>query len=293
MTTTTKRAAARRSPAKASASPAPVIEEKEPRGARRKRETRARLLDAALRLMAERGMEGVAINEITEAADVGFGSFYNHFESKEAIYATLVDNVFEEFANVLDRLAGGITDPAEVVAVSVRHTILRARHDPVWGRFLIREGFSAPALSRGLAQRLMRGHSKWHCGKAICRCRPVYRLPRSGRHRSFCHRGRTELCRAGRKCRRYAEGAGFQRRALSGAHGSHVAPDTRPEARRGGKDCRASTADRRGSRRGSLRSPVVRGTSLAIGPCPDWRRAANLSAGARSRRPVYLGLRTA
>ncbi|MGF6478510.1 AcrR family transcriptional regulator [Paraburkholderia sp. JPY419] len=156
MTTTTKRAPARRSPAKASASPAPVIEEKEPRGARRKRETRARLLDAALRLMAERGMEGVAINEITEAADVGFGSFYNHFESKEAIYATLVDNVFEEFANVLDRLAGGITDPAEVVAVSVRHTILRARHDPVWGRFLIREGFSAPALSRGLAQRLMR-----------------------------------------------------------------------------------------------------------------------------------------
>ena len=58
--------------------------EKEPRGARRKRETRARLLEAALRLSAERGMEGVAINEITEAADVGFGSFYNHFESKEA-----------------------------------------------------------------------------------------------------------------------------------------------------------------------------------------------------------------
>jgi AcrR family transcriptional regulator len=106
--------------------------------------------------MAERGMEGVAINEITEAADVGFGSFYNHFESKEAIYATLVDNVFEEFAKVLDRLAVGIADPAEVVAVSVRHTVLRARQDPVWGRFLIREGFSAPALNRGLAQRLLR-----------------------------------------------------------------------------------------------------------------------------------------
>ncbi|EUC21006.1 regulatory protein TetR, partial [Burkholderia sp. BT03] len=66
--------------------PAAVPEEREPRGARRKRETRGRLLDAALRLMAEKGMEGVAINEITEAADVGFGSFYNHFESKEAIY---------------------------------------------------------------------------------------------------------------------------------------------------------------------------------------------------------------
>ncbi|ACC72677.1 transcriptional regulator, TetR family [Paraburkholderia phymatum STM815] len=136
--------------------PAPVAEEREPRGARRKRETRARLLDAALRLMAEKGMEGVAINEITEAADVGFGSFYNHFESKEAIYTTLVDNVFEEFADMLDRLASGIADPAEVISVSVRHTVLRARRDPVWGRFLIREGFSAQMISRGLGQRLLR-----------------------------------------------------------------------------------------------------------------------------------------
>ncbi|PRX36426.1 TetR family transcriptional regulator [Paraburkholderia sp. BL18I3N2] len=140
----------------ASDSPAPVPVEREPRGARRKRETRARLLDAALRLMAEKGMEGVAINEITEAADVGFGSFYNHFESKEAIYATLVDNVFEEFGDMLDRLTGGLSDPAEVISVSVRHTLMRARRDPVWGRFLIREGFSAHILSRGLGQRLLR-----------------------------------------------------------------------------------------------------------------------------------------
>ena len=143
-------------PPAAPVAPAAVAEEREPRGARRKRETRGRLLDAALRLMAEKGMEGVAINEITEAADVGFGSFYNHFESKEAIYATLVDNVFEEFANMLDLLAGGLSDPAEVISVSVRHTVMRARRDPVWGRFLIREGFSARALNRGLGQRLLR-----------------------------------------------------------------------------------------------------------------------------------------
>jgi AcrR family transcriptional regulator len=132
----------------------------EPRGARRKRETRIRLLEAALRLMAEKGMEGVAINEITEAADVGFGSFYNHFESKEAIHAALTDWVFEDFADTLDRVAGAIADPAEVIAVSVRHTVLRAKRDPVWGQFLIREGLSARALSRGLGQRLLRDIAK-------------------------------------------------------------------------------------------------------------------------------------
>jgi len=128
----------------------------EPRGARRKRETRARLLEAALRLMSEKGMEGVAINDITEAADVGFGSFYNHFESKEAIYNALMDDAFERFADALDRLVEGITDPAEVISISVRHTLLRALETPVWGRFMIREGLSAHTLTRGLGRRLLR-----------------------------------------------------------------------------------------------------------------------------------------
>ena len=135
-------------------------EVREPRGTRRRRETRTRLLDAALRLMAVKGMEGVAINEITEAADVGFGSFYNHFESKEAIYLALIDHVFGEFADALDRLVGGIDDPAEVIAVSIRHTVLRARREPVWGQFLVREGFSERSLTRGLGQRLGRDIQK-------------------------------------------------------------------------------------------------------------------------------------
>ena len=115
-----------------------------------------RLLDAAFRLMAERGMEAVAINEITEAADVGFGSFYNHFESKEAVYAAVIGTVFESFADGLDELVRDVDDPAEVIAVSIRHTLLRVRRDPLWGRFLLREGLSVHGLSHGLGPRLMR-----------------------------------------------------------------------------------------------------------------------------------------
>lgn len=127
-----------------------------PRVARRRHETRSRLLDAAFGLVAEKGMDGVTISQITDAADVGFGSFYNHFDSKEGIFAALVEWLFEEFANTLDRLASGLADPAEVIAVSVRHTLLRACREPVWGQLLIREGLSARALSRGLGHRLLR-----------------------------------------------------------------------------------------------------------------------------------------
>jgi AcrR family transcriptional regulator len=153
--------------------PASVRTEREPRGARRRRETRSRLLEAALELMAEKGMEGVAINEITEAADVGFGSFYNHFESKEAIYAALVDSVFEEFADALDGLVKDISDPAEVISVCVRHTLLRARREPIWGQFLIREGFSVRALHRGLGTRLLRDLQKGIAAKRFSVADPL------------------------------------------------------------------------------------------------------------------------
>ncbi|WP_065504531.1 TetR/AcrR family transcriptional regulator [Burkholderia stabilis] len=115
-----------------------------------------RLLQAAFRLMAERGRDNVAISEITEAADVGFGSFYYHFESKDGIFAALTEWVFDDFANGLERLAAGLSDPAEVVSVCVRHTLMRARRERLWGRFLMREGFSARALDHGLGQRLRR-----------------------------------------------------------------------------------------------------------------------------------------
>lgn len=133
---------------------------REPRGARRRRETRTRLLGAALKLMAERGMDAVAVNEITEEADVGFGSFYNHFDSKEAIYSALTGQFFEEFADALDRALAGLTDPAEVIAASVRHTVHRARHDSTWALFLLREGLSGRVLTSGLGARLLRDIQK-------------------------------------------------------------------------------------------------------------------------------------
>ena len=146
----------RRSLAKVPAAGRESTATRSPRVARRKLETRLRLLDAAFALVAEKGMDSVTITEITNAADVGFGSFYNHFDSKEGIFAALVEWLFEEFATTLDRLATGLSDPAEAIAVSVRHTLLRAYREPVWGQLLIREGLSTRVLSRGLGQRLMR-----------------------------------------------------------------------------------------------------------------------------------------
>jgi AcrR family transcriptional regulator len=58
---------------------------------RRAAETRLRLFRCALQLVAERGLPRVTVEDITEAADVGKGTFFNYFESKNHLLATIVD----------------------------------------------------------------------------------------------------------------------------------------------------------------------------------------------------------
>jgi AcrR family transcriptional regulator len=126
------------------------------RGARRRLRTRERLLDAAQRVMARKGVDATTIAEITEAADVGFGSFYNHFASKDDIVAALVVGALGLHGDALDRLARTLSDPAEVIAVSVRHTLRLAEGDPVWGGFVQRRALVDPQLAAGLVRRARR-----------------------------------------------------------------------------------------------------------------------------------------
>ena len=55
---------------------------------RHREEIRNRLFRAALQLFAERGFLETTVEDITEAADVGKGTFFNYFPTKEHILAT-------------------------------------------------------------------------------------------------------------------------------------------------------------------------------------------------------------
>ena len=61
----------------------------ESRAERRKRETRERLLDAALKVFLERGFDAATTAEMATAADVGAGTFYLHFRDKRDVYETI------------------------------------------------------------------------------------------------------------------------------------------------------------------------------------------------------------
>ena len=58
---------------------------------RRRIETQERLFEAALNLLCERDFDAVTIEMITEAADVGKGTFFNYFKNKEAVIVAYFD----------------------------------------------------------------------------------------------------------------------------------------------------------------------------------------------------------
>jgi TetR/AcrR family transcriptional repressor of nem operon len=49
------------------------------------------IVEAGMKCLLEKGFNGVGVQEITAAAGVPKGSFYNHFESKEALGAEVID----------------------------------------------------------------------------------------------------------------------------------------------------------------------------------------------------------
>ncbi|WP_280240646.1 TetR/AcrR family transcriptional regulator [Nocardia abscessus] len=122
---------------------------------RRRERTRNALLAAARKFLAE-GRSAVSIQEITDAADVGFGSFYNHFQSKEQLFDEAVRSALEIYAQMRDEIVRLYDDPAEVFAVSFRMTGRLQRQIPEMVRVVLNSGM--PVLSRddGLAPRARR-----------------------------------------------------------------------------------------------------------------------------------------
>jgi AcrR family transcriptional regulator len=122
---------------------------------RRKQRTRAALVRAAQRLIAE-GKINVPVLEITKVADVGMGSFYNHFDSKEQLFEAAIADVLDAHGAMLDRLTESIDDPAETFATSFRLTGRLFRRRPQESEVLLANGPALLSADRGLAPRALR-----------------------------------------------------------------------------------------------------------------------------------------
>lgn len=122
---------------------------------RRKLRTRSALVRAAQRFIAE-GKLNVPILEITQAADVGMGSFYNHFSSKEELFDAAITDALDNLGALLDGFTAPIADPAEAFAANFRLTGRLFRHRPQEAALLLANGGSLILSDRGLSPRALR-----------------------------------------------------------------------------------------------------------------------------------------
>ncbi|MDA0563614.1 TetR/AcrR family transcriptional regulator [Streptomonospora sp. S1-112] len=126
-----------------------------PRTARRKARTRQALINAGRALIARKGDTGFSVQEITDEADVGLGSFYNHFADKHDLVRAAIEDVLEEHGRLLDSLTEGSEDPAAAFALAVRATARLGATHPELARILVRNGMAYLSADHGLAPRAL------------------------------------------------------------------------------------------------------------------------------------------
>ena len=93
---------------------------------RRSVETRERLFRAALKLFADKGFAETTVEDITNAADVGKGTFFNYFPSKEHILIAFSDMQLSKLQDTVDQMR----DRPEPMRSFFRSMTLRMTEEP-------------------------------------------------------------------------------------------------------------------------------------------------------------------
>lgn len=115
--------------------------------------TRARLLEAAEQVFAEKGYHGTVVDDIIRASDSSKGGFYFHFPNKQAIFLALLDALVPKLAAAVDRAIAAEADPiAQLDAALTTVLNLFSRHRRLSKILLV----EAVGLGHGFDERLMR-----------------------------------------------------------------------------------------------------------------------------------------
>jgi AcrR family transcriptional regulator len=120
----------------------------ESRSERRKRRNRDALIEAGYQIIAEKGIDVATMSEIANRADVGAGTAYNYFASKNDLVIAVMEQVMDNLAKRIQVATDNFTDPAQVYAFGVRTVIQVATTDLRWRWLLRRSEVIADAMFR-------------------------------------------------------------------------------------------------------------------------------------------------
>lgn len=79
---------------------------------RQGKKTMGKLLDAGMRVLAERGYHAARVDDVVRLADVSHGTFYLYFSNKEDLFRALAVQCAEEMSELADNLGDVTPDDA-------------------------------------------------------------------------------------------------------------------------------------------------------------------------------------
>lgn len=120
----------------------------EGRVARRQRRNREALIAAARVIMTDKGVEAATMLEIAERADVGAGTVYNYFKSKDELAIAVLETLMHDLGLRIEEVTNTFEDPAQVYAFGIRTVLDTATSDVRWAQLLNRSEVIADAMFR-------------------------------------------------------------------------------------------------------------------------------------------------
>jgi AcrR family transcriptional regulator len=137
-----------------------------PRRPPRAERTRTALISAGRRLFSERPVEAVTIDDIVQAAEVGKGSFYNHFADRDALLRAISGEIRAGVERTVARVNAEVGDPAQRMARAICTYLRYALDDPERAAVLARvyggHLSAATPLNQGLVDDIATGLA---CGR--------------------------------------------------------------------------------------------------------------------------------
>lgn len=132
--------------------------------ARQRESTFRQLVQAGLRVVADRGFAGATTAAIAEASGKAHGTVFVHFRTRDALVAELVAEVGRAMS---ERLASISTDSPGLREVLDAHLAALAEHEVLYAR-LLREATTLPPAARARVFALQSGIA-WRLREALAR----------------------------------------------------------------------------------------------------------------------------
>jgi AcrR family transcriptional regulator len=120
----------------------------ETRSERRRHRNRQALIEAGYQVMTQKGIDAATMAEITELADMGAGTVYNYFASKDELAMCIMEQVMDRLSQRIEAVTNNFTDPGQVYAFGTRNVMIAATTDERWRWLMRRSEVIADAMYR-------------------------------------------------------------------------------------------------------------------------------------------------